>query len=181
MTWIVDRGTSAVPRFTEHADRPGTRGIDAGVRFEATPRYGAPGETWDWTNHSWIQSAAQVETTLIYGIDQERCRRLSVAATDGHLIPAVYAMKRAEVLHYDTLGGAAVAALTIAVKRQRFAFLMAEVDAGGGTLAEVVERVRARFAAMAAVDAPAVVAKRNIRAAGSAAAKIAASKVNWPS
>ncbi|WP_370169837.1 hypothetical protein [Sphingobium abikonense] len=128
---------------------------------------------------------AAAEASLIARVDRKREQMRSAVMTQGVGQSYAYAQKAAEVRDYRNTLASVIAALTNLQRTTRFPFAMAEVTATGDALATVIARIEAGMIAscarIAAVEAAAVLAKRRIRAATSAAAKKAAyDTATWP-
>jgi hypothetical protein len=130
-----------------------------------------------------VMSAADYETWLLAKIDADREANEMQFLTPGGAKKYVYNRKAAEAIDARGLVVSLLNALSLTDKQKRFPYAQAEAALTGDALSVVLGRYEAAMNTsalkVAALEAIAIKAKRDVRAATSSAAKLAAAKVTW--
>jgi hypothetical protein len=133
---------------------------------------------------TWTCDVDAVRGRAMDVIDQEREQRQQVVLTAGTAKAIVYAQKGREVDRYARMAREDVESLSPSQSWERFPAAMAELEEGGGTLIEILDRFTAGAARANAVvfqiEAVATAAKRAIRSAVTPESIKAAANVTWP-
>lgn len=128
---------------------------------------------------------AGVEAATIAAIDAEREARQMSVMTTGGAKKYVYNRKADEVKTASGILPSVLNALSLVDKQKKYPFAYAEMQQTGETLTAVLARfetgLNAASAKISVIEAQAQKAKRNVRAATTAAAKQAAANVQWSS
>lgn len=187
---IVEAATGAVLAACFLTGVEGQHPKDAGFAWDATKHVAtkipkAPDialQTWNGT--AWVDDVAKIEAALLPMVDDRRETLQMTVLTPGGAKKYVYNRKAAEAIAASGIAATVLNALTLVDRKRKYPFAYAESVVTGDALAVVLARFEAGMNVSAIenarIEAVAQKAKRDIKAATTAAAKRAAyAAINW--
>ncbi len=156
-----------------------------GTRHKATMITDAPDlAVQAWNGTQWVEDPLKVEAALLPLVDVQRETLQMTVLTPGGAKKYVYNRKAAEAIVANGIAATVLNAITLVERKRKYPFAYAEAALTGDTLAVVMARFETGMNTSAIenarIEAVAQKAKRDIKAATTAAAKRAAyAAINW--
>lgn len=187
---ITDSATGAMLAPCFITDAASVAPKDAGfpwdsARHKATAIGAAPDPAVQaWNGAQWVEDPLKVEAALLPLVDTQRETLQMTVLTPGGAKKYVYNRKAAEAILASGIAATVLNALTLVDRKKKYPFAYAESAVTGDTLAVVLARFETGMNTSAIenarIEAVAQKAKRDIKAATTAAAKCAAyAAINW--
>lgn len=163
---------------------------DAGFAWDATKhvavKIAAPPDTivQAWNGTAWVDDPAKINEVLLPLVDAQRETLQMTVLTAGGAKKYVYNRKASEAIAASGIVPSVLNALTLTDKKRKYPFAYAEAALTGETLSAILTRFESGMNVSAVenarIEAVAQKAKRDIKAATTAAAKRAAyAAINW--
>ncbi len=187
---ITDSATGAVLAACFITDTASVPPKDAGfpwdsARHKATAIGAAPDPAVQaWNGTQWVEDPLKVEAALLPLVDVQREAMQMTVLTPGGAKKYVYNRKAAEAIQASGIVASLLNGLTLVDKKKKYPFAYAESALTGDILSVVLARFEAGMNVSAIenarIEAVAQKAKRDIKAATTAAAKrVAYAAINW--
>jgi len=143
---------------------------------KASPIAAAPDPAvQNWSGKTWGEAASKIEHILCDLVDDEREARQMLSLTPGGAKKYVYNRKAQEAINAQGILASVLNALSLVEKKKKYPFAYAESAVTGEPLTAVLARFETGMTVAAAenarIEAVAMKAKRDIRAATTAAQK----------